>query len=186
MNHKRARKLISTKLIDDDFTSTYLYGKLCNKSKRYSESAEYFKRSIILNNSHSMYEYAELLRKKRYEPIPSEDFVQYYKKSIELGNTQGDAKISTKLEEGAKYVKIASDNGFIDEIAWYRNGVEVNPEEAIKYYKFGIEKGSSFAMNEYGYMLMYGLGVEVDYKEAIKYYKMATDKGNYYAMAHYS
>ena len=49
-------------------------------------------------------------------------------------------------------------------------GVEVNYEEAIKYYKMAIDKGVPYAMNNYAMLLYNG-----DKQKAIKYFRNKTE-----------
>jgi TPR repeat protein len=61
----------------------------------------------------------------------------------------------------------------------YYDEIEINYEEAKKYYIMAINKGDSDAMNNLGHYYHF---VEKNYEEAKKYYIMAIEKGNSMAM----
>ena len=79
-------------------------------------------------------------------------------------------------------MKIAADKGQVESMFTYAqmfhfgNGVQVDLEEACRYYKMASDKGHINAMNSYGMMLKKGVGVEKIIDEAIRYFKKAADK----------
>lgn len=68
-----------------------------------------------------------------------------------------------------------------------RNGVPMNIEEAIKFFKKAIDLGIPISMINYTEMLFNGKGVSVNKEEALKYFKMAsadnrdTEKMSFYS-----
>ena len=70
---------------------------------------------------------------------------------FEYGKTLIDYKKNEKeLREGAKYLLIAAENDHSEymriyaEILLKGNGVEINIDESIKYYKMAIQKGNAY------------------------------------------
>lgn len=57
-----------------------------------------------------------------------------------------------------------------------------NKEEAVKYFKKGVELGLIDSYFYYGSVLFYGEGIERNDIEAEKYLRYAADKGSVYAM----
>lgn len=62
------------------------------------------------------------------------------------------------------------------------DGVPVDIDESVKYYKMAIDRGYINAMISYAIMLRDGIGISIDKEEAKKYFKMAIDKGSSIAM----
>ena len=56
-------------------------------------------------------------------------------------------------------------------IKQFGHDVEIDKEEAIKYYKNAVDKGNADAMNNYGCMLQHGDIIDANKEEANKYYK---------------
>ncbi|KAK8836822.1 hypothetical protein M9Y10_037346 [Tritrichomonas musculus] len=79
--------------------------------------------------------------------------IEYYKRSIEKGNSDAMKKYADIIYES-------------------------NKEEAFKYYKMAVDKGNTSAMNIYAIMLYKGEGCESNKEEAINTYKEAIKKGN--------
>lgn len=107
----------------------------------------------------------------------------------------------TKLKENIKNVdtkevaqsfNFFSDCGIIDfsnEYAYmfhYGDFIDSDIQEAIKYYKIGIEKGDRTSMRHYADILRSGQGIDVNKKEALKYYKISADKGDIFSMYRYA
>jgi len=66
-------------------------------------------------------------------------------------------------------------------IGVYYNFIEINYDEAKKYYMMAIEKGNNYAMNNLG---CYYHFIEKNYELAKKYYMMAIEKDDEYAMTY--
>ncbi len=56
--------------------------------------------------------------------------------------------------------------------------VQQDNKTALEYYKQGIDKGSSIAMNGYGYMCLRGIELPQNYGEALKHLTQAAEQGN--------
>lgn len=104
---------------------------------------------------------------------------------------RGENGVKANPKEGAKYVRIAAENGFTPAITSYGElllegiGVEIDKELALEFFLKGIEKDDSRAMFFYSTMLKNGDLVQQDFKKAMKYLKMSIDKDcstaiNYY------
>lgn len=148
-------------------------GKLLKNEKRYSESADYFKRSIKLGNIDSLYEYATLQRKSLYQPETKEDINDYCKKAINKGHLKSMYKYGIQLlqseneaekEEGKALIKTATENGYnkanyyfgqIIEREIEKENIQLQPEESesMKYFKEGADEGYVESMNKYGVRL---------------------------------
>lgn len=170
------------------------------------ESIQYFKRAAYEGHTESMNKYGcKLLKLLQRSPnVENKDeVIRFLKKACDKGClesmneygkliTEENSGAHYNPKEGARFVKIAAENGYANAMASYARllkygkGVAVNINEAVRYYKMGIENGSVQAMNDYGYMLKHGQGVGVNYEEAIKYYKMAIDNGYSVAMNNYA
>jgi len=64
---------------------------------------------------------------------------------------------------------------------FYHNGqagLEINYEEAVKWYRKAAEKGYALGQTNLGVMYVNGQGVEKDYSEAIKWYRKAAEQKN--------
>ena len=60
----------------------------------------------------------------------------------------------------------------------YAYGVTVNKKEAVKWYRYGAEKGVAWGQSNLGTMYQNGTGINKDYKEAFKWLSMAADQNN--------
>ena len=56
------------------------------------------------------------------------------------------------------------------------NGVEKNPEEAMRYFKIAAEQGSALGNYQLGRSYEKGIGVDVDLEKARQYYQIAADQ----------
>ena len=62
-------------------------------------------------------------------------------------------------------------------IFYFGNGVEVDNQRAMEYYKKAADLGSPYGMHMLGVMLSEGRGIQADYEMAMKYYEDAAAKG---------
>ena len=93
-------------------------------------------------------------------------------------------------EVGVTLILYAAKKGNADALFYmaelYRegNGVEENPEEALKFYKMAAENGSSDAQLYLAESYRFGRdGFEKNFSEAIKWYKLAAENDNHDAMS---
>ena len=63
-----------------------------------------------------------------------------------------------------------------------KNGKPQNRQKSIYYYEKSAEKGSSYAMNDLGYIYQHGYGTPVDYEKALRYYQQSAEMGNPHAL----
>ena len=68
----------------------------------------------------------------------------------------------------------------------YENGqgVAMDCEEAMRWYRRAADRGNEEAMISLAWMYYFGRGVPQDYAEAGRWWRMAADKGNAFAMFH--
>ena len=187
--HKKALKLINKHFLEDDFTHSFLMGKLLKNEKRYQEAAECFKQSMKFNDSDSIYEYAELINKGYLESINPESSIKYYQKAIEMGNLRALYKQGIHLyeneqnedhEKGIKMIKEAADKGNLKAMYYYSENIINEELRSLQYFKHAADEGHGKSMNKYGTNLLYFLRnspKEQNKDEAIRYIKKAMKKG---------
>lgn len=202
----KARKLIQTKLANNEELSSLLIGKILKKEKNYTQSKDFFLKSIELGNAEAMYEYGKMIYKQLFSSTNNkEEAIEYFEKSIEKGCVKAMFKYGKILmneedhtikRRGINYIKLAADNGYPKATYYYAlmlergKEIECNEKESIKYLKNAAKSGFTDAMYEYALSLdNYSHKVIIltgTKKESLYYFKKASAKGHIGATYQYS
>lgn len=119
-----------------------------------------------------------------------DEAIKYYKKAAEKGNQHAEYKLfevffdkgeSEKafklLEQSARSGNAESQNMMGTCKSFERFGMEINEEEAVKWYRMAADQGYAEAQCNLAFCYKKGIGVEEDEQEAYKWYKIAAEQG---------
>ena len=159
------------------------------EEKELKEAVKYIKMAVDFGNAKAIAFYGEMLFKGNGVPENKEEGLRYVKMAIDKGYTKAqeiyNAMLHPELKQNPSVnIKRLADEGSIDAIFQYAvmlytgNGIDLNYEESLKYFKMAADKGHIVSAYNYGYMLLQGLGAVVNILEAAKYLKIAAD-GNF-------
>lgn len=161
--------------------ASYLYsGEIIPINKE--ESAKYYKITASKGDLDGMIKYGQMLYQGDGIDINKEEAIKYLKTAIDT---------ILKIKRKDKNINNANNDDpysmYIYACALYNgDGIEINKEEAAKFFKMSADKGNVKSMKKYAYMLKHGDGIPVDKKRAYFYFKNAADNYDKYAMNTYA
>ena len=188
-----------------------MYYKGLYFSQNYKKAIEYFKLAAKNGSSKAYYYLGEMasdkiLDEEDKDKIYDEVAFNYYKKSGDLGLSEGYAKLGLIFEQGLlntekdleKATKIFEKSLEIDDNPIGLNGLgnayfegktksyEKNYKIAFEYYEKAIYLGNIDALNNAGICYEFGLGTKINKIKALELYKKAMEKYNGEGMVNYA
>ena len=153
-----ARRYFQLAFLDDhqNYISMFIYGKILLEDFN-DEEGNYYIEECIKNEYSPALTYV-MDKSKKVKIKTEEEIIAECKNLADKGDSEAMYLYAVMLYNG--------------------EGIEVNKEEAAKYYQMAAEKGHIGSMNNYANMLYYGDGIKEDISEALTYYILAADKGH--------
>lgn len=135
------------------------------------EGIKYIKKAADKGYAKALYSYSLILEN---------DNIEYFKKAAYKGHVESTWKYGTLLrdandidsqKESCRLLKKACDQNHINSMNSYAEsilvgiGIEINCEQAAKYFRIAAYNGNADAMDGIGIMLIYGNGIPVNKEE---------------------
>lgn len=109
-----------------------------------------------------------------------EDLKKIFDEGCELREREDYVASFEKFRYAAEQGYIAAQNS-VGDCYYYGEGVDLDEEEAVKWYRQAAKQGYAAAQYMLGDCYKNGWGVEKDETEAVKWYRLAAEQGHSYA-----